>query len=721
MSKLSLFLACGTCLTLSAMLVACGGGSAVMSDMPSIDLPSFTSTTTSTVSTTTTTMPVIFGTSTAFQVQSAGSSAQSDIPITFGQVFVAGDVSGTESVTGKLADGSALPLQVDVKARHPDGSVRHAVISAVLPQLAAGQTQSISLAKTAAPSAPPATSPTTLTSAGFTASVNVTLGGVPYSASADTLLKSGTATTWLSGPLVNEWLVSAPLKTAGGAEHPHLAARFAIRSYAGLDKARVDVTIENGWAHEPNPTNLTYDAQIVVGGTPVYTKAGLTHYHHARWRKTFWWGAAPQAHVRHNTAYLIGSKAVPNYDQSVVVSEATLAGLQSSWTGARIEPMSHGLAEPAMPGTGGRRDMGLLPGWDVQYLLSMDKRAKDVALGTADLAGSWSAHYRDKAKGYPVSPVDYPYVGILGNPGDNVNPATGKDEKLAACTVNCANPNVIDSAHEPAFAYLPYLVTGDYYYLEELQFYALFNINQWVPAYRGFDKGLVKPDQVRGQAWNLRSLAQAAYITPDSHPLKAHFAAFMSNNLDWYNTTYTNNAHPDHTLGAITESKAMVYDGGLGLAPWQDDFFTAAVGHAVELGFDKAKPLLSWKAKFPINRMVGEGTCWIVAPIYQMKLRDNVSSPIYTTIKQAYLASNPADLTSLDCASSAMASKLGLKVGEMIQYASATDGSVAILQPALAYSANSGHLSGAAAWSTYMGRSVKPDYGTGPQFAIVPR
>ena len=30
------------------------------------------------------------------------------------------------------------------------------------------------------------------------------------------------------------------------------------------------------------------------------------------------------------------------------------------------------------------------------YLLSMDKRAKDVMLGTADLAGSWSSHFRDK-------------------------------------------------------------------------------------------------------------------------------------------------------------------------------------------------------------------------------------------------------------------------------------------------------------------------------------
>ena len=42
----------------------------------------------------------------------------------------------TNSLVGQLPDGTTLPLQMDVKATHPDGSVRHAVLSAVLPTLA---------------------------------------------------------------------------------------------------------------------------------------------------------------------------------------------------------------------------------------------------------------------------------------------------------------------------------------------------------------------------------------------------------------------------------------------------------------------------------------------------------------------------------------------------------------------------------------------------------
>ncbi len=239
------------------------------------------------------------------------------------------------------------------------------------------------------------------------------MGGVVFGASADDLLKNGTVTNWLSGPIVNEWLVWAPLKTAGGVAHPHLTARFAIRSYAGLNKARVDVTIENNWAYEANPQNFTYDAQIVVGGTPVYAKTGLTHYHHARWRKTYWWGAAPQTHVKHDTAYLIATKAVPSYDQSIVVSQAGLSALATRWADKNTEPMGPGIVNPLMPTAGGRPDIGPLPQWSALYVLSMDSRAKDVTLGSGDLAGSWPIHYRDKRTGLPVSLADYPYMGLV--------------------------------------------------------------------------------------------------------------------------------------------------------------------------------------------------------------------------------------------------------------------------------------------------------------------
>jgi hypothetical protein len=657
---------------------------------------------------------------------------QAMVPVTFGQVFARGAVSPNDTLMGKFADGTSIPLQMDVKARHDDGSVRHAVISGVAPSVASGQVLGLALVKAGAVGglgsslgsavSSLAATPARLAGAGFAASVSATIDGQQYSASADKLLVQQKPATWLSGPLAVEWQVAAPLTNAQGVAHPHLSARFAIRWYHGINRARVDVTIENDWAYEPAPGNLTYDVQVTVGGQPAYTKAGLTHYHHSRWRKVFWWGEAPSVHVRHDTRYLIASGALPNYDPALMVPDAAVAALQSKWTGPLTEPMGVGLAAPYMPTTGGRPDIGLLPGWATVYLLGMDKRAKEVTLGTADLAGSWSSHYRDKRTGRPVSLLDYPYMTIVGTPGDTRNPATGKQEAFPACATpnGCATPYTHDASHQPGFAYLPYLVTGDYYYLEELQFWAMWDVFSSNPVYRQNARGLVQPDQVRGQAWTLRTLGEAAYITPDSDPLKSHFAKILASNLDWFNATYTNNAAAN-ALGVLANGYAFGYNSGRGVAPWQDDFFTAAIGHLSDLGFEKATALLGWKAKFPVSRMVGPGFCWIEGSMYEMNVRDSATSPVYPSIDKAYAASVPAGVSQLPCAGPEMAAALKLQVGEMVGFSSAAAGFPSNMQPALAYAANAAGAAGKAAWAQFLARSVKPNYNAEPQFAIVPR
>ncbi len=660
---------------------------------------------------------------TTITLESTGSAEQLNVPVTFGQVFAVGHIGPSQTVTAKLmADSTSVPLQVDIKARHPDGSVRHAILSAQVPKVAVGQSQSIGLSAAAAPAAPAATTPATLLDAGFTTSVNVTIDGQVYTASADQLLRTGNYETWLSGPVVNEWLVSAPLATSAGVAHPHLAARFSIRAVKGEKRARVDVTVENNWAYEMAPQNFKYDAQVLVGGSSVYNALGMTHYHHSRWRKMFWWGAQPSVHIKHNVAYLIATKALPNYDQTVVVPETRLAAMKTAYAGARIEPMGVGSALYAMPTTGGRDDIGLLPAWGATYLLSMDRRAKEVTLGTADLAGSWSSHYRDKNTGRPVSLADYPYMTILGNRTDTMNPVTKKLEAFPLCatTTSCTTPNNHDTSHQPAFAYLPYLVTGDFYYLEELQFWAMFNSFSSNPGYRENIKGLVRSDQVRGQAWSLRTIGEAAYITPDADKLKPQLMNLVKHNLDYFNATYTNNAAANK-LGVITNGYSVVYNNSTGLAPWMDDFFTSAIGHLNELGFTSARPLLEWKARFPIGRMIDPGTCWITGAMYSMKVRDSATAPLYISIGEAWKASSTPEFAALACGSQAMATNLGLKVGEMTGYSAVATGYPSNMQPALAYAADVGGSPGASAWTVFSARTVKPNYGLGPQFAIVPR
>jgi hypothetical protein len=729
----------------SVSLAACGAGGSQNSATPATETAAVVSssalsgaaanlltgpiTTTVPVTTPQTTAPASVGaavTDIGFQ-NTSSTVAQQNVPVTFGQVFAVGDLKAGETLSGRLDDGTIVPLQVNVKVSHADGSVRHAVISAVIPTIPASSIRKMALVKGGSAPSGTATLDAFMRS-GFTASAHAKIGGVDYYATAEDLLKNGKPVTWLSGPVATEWEIDAPLRTASGAQHPHLTAHFAIRWYPGANKTRVDVVVENNWSYEPAPQNFTYDASVLVNGKSVYSKAGLIQYHHSRWRKLFWAdGNEPQVNIQHNTAYLIKSRAVANYDQSIKVPETALAQMQTAWTGAITEPGGVGMANSYMPSTGGRNDIGLLPGWTVEYLLSMDKRAKTVTMGTADLSGSWSSHYRDKQTGLPISVIDYPYMTILGHVGDAYNRTLKRSEAFPVCagTDLCKSVNIHDSAHQPNLVYLPYLVTGDYYYLEELQFWAMWNVFSDNPYYREFEKGLVQPDQVRGQAWSMRTLAEAAYITPDSHPLKSHFNKVLDANLDWFNATYvtgtkTSNALGTNALGIITNGYSLVYNNGTGVGPWQDDFFTQAIGHVADLGFTKADTLLRWKAKFPISRMVGTGACWIGGAIYTLTVRDSSTSPIYSTIGQAYKKSSP-DYTSTACGSTAMASALKLKVGEMAGYADTAIGYPSNMQPALAYAANVGGTDGQRAWALFAGRTVKPDYSKAPQFAIVPR
>lgn len=639
--------------------------------------------------------------------------AQTNVPFTFGQVFAVGHFKPEQGLEGALAN-DRIPLQVDVKALHADGSVRHAIVSGILPTLFKDEKRELALV----PTAVEVVTGFETTANPLSAVVGLTVGGIKYTASAASIPFS--VGRWINGVIVREYTISLPLRDPQAEVHPHLAVRAGLRVYAN-GRTRVEVIIENNWAYEPGPQNFTYDVAIEAGGKTVFEQKGLVHYHHARWRKVFWNGDAPQIHIRHSPRYLIDSMALPNYDPTVVVSEKLLVAMSKEWESVKNVPMGVGLAARAMPTTGGRRDIGLQPGWAVAWLLSQDPRAAVASLGTADLAGSWSMHYRDKDTDKPISLLDYPYMTIVGNPGDTGNPITKKREQFPARDkLLSATPYQHDISHQPNLAYMPYLLTGEHYYLEELQFWAMYDVFSSNPGYRENIKGLLKPEQVRGQAWALRTLAEAAYITPDDDRLKAHFLRILDSNLDWYNAEYTDNPKAND-LGFIANGYAVVYNGNRGIGPWQDDFFTQAVGRVAELGFEKATKLLKWKAKFPISRMVGAGACFVHGAMYSMNVRDAPASPFYKTIGEAFKATIEPAIYDLPCGSEALAKALKLKPGEMTGYSNGTEGYPSNMQPALAYAADVGGEDGKRAWQVFMSRTVKPDYGTGAQFAIVPR
>ncbi|MBN1466570.1 chitobiase/beta-hexosaminidase C-terminal domain-containing protein [candidate division KSB1 bacterium] len=620
-----------------------------------------------------------------------------DVPVTFGHVFAPGDVPANAGIEAVYSSGTSLPTQVDAKATHADGSLRHAVITILAPRLAAGETKRV-LLQVGAGTPSPHLSYAELLQTEYDAQVSLLVDGRLFTASVREMLQQDptrTADEWLSGELVTEWLIRAPLKTDAGVEHPHLIARFHVRAYKDYQYVRTAVIIENNWAYEPQPSGFRYDVAVSIGGEQVYAKAGLEHTNHARWRKVFWWRKDPNVFVKYNLDYLIRTKAVPSYDRRLSIPISVISSLRTA-----CEPMENLDISEYMPSTGAQDGIGPLPRWVSLYLLTMEPAAKMNTLANGDAAGSYAIHYRDKNTDLPVTLDDYPYMTLLGNEIDTYNPKTGKYESFPQVQ-NEMDRYSPDDAHQPSLAYVPYLVTGDYYFLEELHFWANWNMILANPYYRDLEKGLLRWTQVRGQAWSLRTLGHAAYITPDAHPLKDYFVARVQNNIHYYRTNLVENQKANQ-LGYLEEG-ALLY-GDYGLAPWQDDFFTWAVGHLVELGFTDAQSLFSWKAKFVLGRMASDDYCWLNASAYELQVGgDRIPFTTFAQVQQANFGSS-------SCA--------GL---EMLGYPESATGFGANMQPALALVTETGLVGAELAWSRYESRAPKQDYNYSPQFAIVPR
>src|SRR6267143_517651 len=630
-----------------------------------------------------------------FQVQDQSGVSGTNVPVTFGQPFKLGDVPSGSTLAARLSgSGTAIPLQVDAKSTNADGSLRHAILTTRIPNLAARGTQTIELFVTpsSASSAPVALAD--LLATNFDAAVSLSVSGAVYQASAKQLLQaSSSPRTWLSGPVTTEWLISTPLKTYSGLTHPHLAVNFAIRAYNGMDSVRVDISIENNTAFVATPQNYTYDATVTVGGNTAYTKSALNHYAQSRWRKVFWWAKDPGAVVKLNTAYLLGTPAVPNYDPSIVVPESALSTM--SWAIPTTDPMQSGPVVQYMPTTGSRPDIGPLPQWGARYILTMDPRARAVTLGVGDLAGSWPIHYPDEATGLPVSLDTHPNITLQSVSGY---------ENFPACGGSCATPYTPDSAHQPELAYLPFLVTGDFYYLEELHFWANWNMIQWSPNYRGFAKGLINFDQLRGQAWSLRTLADAAYITPDSHPMKQYFMTRVQNNV----SNYVNEIPSQPTLGFIGDGFAIINN--TTMAPWEDDFFTFTAGRLVEMGFSSAQPLRDWKTKFIWGRFSNEPTfCRFDATNYLYTVIDPSGGGYISTWARLMLVNDPAHV--------------GNCPAGFDSYMSDSESWTAEAMPALTTAYAAGNT-GALAQLNYVRQQTSAagaDYNSDPTWAMMPR
>lgn len=436
--------------------------------------------------------------------------------------------------------------------------------------------------------------------------------------------------------------------------HPIFVQTF----YAGLNAVKVEAILENVWFSRAQDQHYRVALKSGPGlGHTVY-QAVVPHFAFARWHRTFWSGDEPgKAAIDHNFAYLMASRVLPYWDPSYKVTGTAVKAALARY--ARSAPdllLRTGTYAATMGEAGGRPELGLFSGWDVLYLYTGDQGLLNLVLDNAAAAANAPIHVREDdparmfpqgssaaAFGHPVSDDSRPalHAWRLTSGADAMTPV-GFASALPRNSGSAGNSRhvtywSVDISHQPSMAFLPYLLTGDWYYLEELYFWSAYNVLAGEPGdcgwCRGNELGYINEAGVgtRGLAWALRNLGHALFSAPDDAPEKTYLGRKLLFNLavregvtdirdgyfydrapdspwQWGRRVVANNLSnplhfPNRVLGtydAPAGSKAFCY----GDADWMINYSIPVLGHLEELGLTAVGPLRQATGRLLLNQIL---------------------------------------------------------------------------------------------------------------------
>jgi hypothetical protein len=363
--------------------------------------------------------------------------------------------------------------------------------------------------------------------------------------------------------------------------------RLPLTVYFRPDRGsnRTEVVFELGQTRPTAaPANLdAYHVTIERGGRAVYAADIPQHFWFSRWR----WQSKPRP-VREKIENLITARLLPHYDAS------DLGEYSRDNKPHAYSPMSLAGVDAAMGSTGERPDIGPVTGWQADYICCGTNLA--TVMAQAEASGTIPWHFRDRQTSAPLDVIAYKrasaYAASVGSP---FIPTT-------KCVIDGIPINA-DTGHQPALNYLPFLLTGDPYYLEELQFQVTANVVNCPPSYRFSQYG-------RYLAWTLRTAGQAARITPGSVPAwlkpQAYFQQILDDYRAWVMLCATDTADPVHAvLRSISSGGSQSGPGspaGSYCSPWQDSFLSFVIGWLVWMGHTEWRDALIWAIGSDIQR-----------------------------------------------------------------------------------------------------------------------
>ena len=522
-----------------------------------------------------------------------------------GQVFKQGDIPVGSGLQASFA-GATVPIQMDIKATWPDGSVKHAIVSFENPAMASGGTLTLEHAETL--TAAPIDVSTMATAQGYDFEIDIDGETV---AVADLL---ATGSPWLSGALASEVRVTGTLTNG-------LEVRVDVRATADGEFETSGI-VGNDNVETTGLEAKTYSVEIRQNGEALYANPALTQPHFTVWREKFSTETSDNsAHAVYDLAYLRQTGLMPSVDETIPLFDSTAYSDLLDHSDATFDPLElggvHNIGgiDPDRGRSGESASYGLITDDQHSYLVTQSAAAREAMLELTDQYGVFSNYYRNPETGEAYFLED--------TTSNSYSIGVGKDVAGTGGVIALRNdgPALRNAfSHKPSEYYLSYLITGDRYYADGLAHEGGSALQLWSNAvYLTADGHVDFASQLREQAWVLRDLFYAASLAPDGSRAAEVLTARLDGALQDYVDYYVNRDTPIFNewgtelsgerdgawfVGGDLEGALQSYNGTAIDRPYWQDWFMMVVGQIAATGHENAIKLGTWMAGFGAERFL---------------------------------------------------------------------------------------------------------------------
>jgi hypothetical protein len=490
--------------------------------------------------------------------------------------------------------------------------------------------------------------------------------------------------------------------------------RVYFRKDVSPNPNRIEIILELGHFTTTGsaPPNLgPFSLQILKGGVPqdipVNTAAGAgntwvrggstftgttqvttAYFPSMGWWTRWRWNPTSRPIVRKNTQLLpSGLNLVPNFSNTLAQRYACrdtgtygqlpyISAYSSAWSPSRPGYNFWNNYNPAgvnectglfydLEAPGARPDIGLIPEWDANWICNGNGKALSSGFAIAEVGGGMPWCLRDGSTGW--APINF-----ITNPNINLTSTLDVPVVTVPSSVGAGTRVIwgVQMNHHPCVGYIPYLLTGDPYYLENLQMYASYCVltNIYIRAGQAPSALQNHSDphsptmsaspqafeglryQARAWAWSIRTYTAAYLATPASAPSwlqpKSYFKSMLDINAafaDTWGDAYPGSSGNPAYAGLSLQGEMP--DVGVIEEPFMIQYLQGALAFALLQGrITSWRPYTEYMSRMLVGMATGDGvTGWDkrFATPYQFCIQPfstdyNVNPTAFTSMLDVY-------------------------------------------------------------------------------------